>query len=73
VDVVAEVGASEAALVGWSIGAPAVDELGRPQRLVDSGELSHELAAGPVRVPRQPSPSTAPMSTARPALWLHKL
>jgi hypothetical protein len=59
VDVVAVIGARDAARVAWAVGVPAVDELGRAQR--------------PVRVPRQTSPSTAPMSKARPAKWSETL
>ena len=46
VDVVAVIGAREAARVRRPVGVPAVDQLGRAQLALDRGELAHELRAG---------------------------
>src|SRR4051812_36089567 len=45
-DVVAVIGAREAAWVDRSVRVPAVDELGRAERPGDGGELAHQLGAG---------------------------
>ena len=69
-NVVAVVGAREPAGVVGAVGVPAVDELGGAQRAGDGGELVDDVGAAAGALPRQISPSTAPMSNARLAAWL---
>jgi hypothetical protein len=45
VDVIAVIGAGEAARIRGSVGVPAVDQLGRAQPALRGGELAHQLRA----------------------------